>query len=57
MKSLGSNKLSFKNKIFANIKWEAGPDDDLVGVIQPPGIFEVQGHALQMTEDTQGPND
>lgn len=36
------------------MKGGAGPDD-LIGVIQPPRIFEVQGHAMQMTEGMQSP--
>ena len=32
---------------------EFGPDD-IIGVIQPHGIFEAQGQAIQMTEDMQG---
>ena len=35
-----------------NIKWGVGPDD-LIDVIQPPGIFEVQGYAMQMSESMQ----
>lgn len=52
------SKLQGKDVLtFGNIKWGAGPDDDLIGVIQSPGIFEVQGLAMQMTEATQDPSD
>ena len=48
MKSFGSNIVSFKHRS----NGEFGPDD-IIGVIQPYGIFETQGQATQMTEDMQ----
>ena len=49
MKSFGSNMVFFKHRS----NGEFGPDD-IIGVIQPHGIFEAQGQAIQMTEDMQG---
>ena len=49
--------LSFKHRMFLHLETangELGPDD-ITGVIQPHGIFEVQGQAMQMTEGVQGP--
>ena len=49
MKSFGSNIVSFKHRSDG----EFGPDD-VIGVIQPHGVFETQVQATQMTEDMQG---
>lgn len=49
MKNFGSNIVSFKHRS----NGQFGPDD-IIGVIQPLGIFEAQGQATQMTEDMQG---